>query len=168
MALGASLFVRGDGGWSNQYRHYDDVKDPAADIPTVWGYHLERENARRLRIPPRARDACTRERAQAIIDCAKSGLSAQWESGAPSERERAVMVAWLAHGYVRAQRRYSRVIGGACALASLFMEIERECDKALKHAEEGADLTVYANVMRCRVRVVCEYPYDTEENNGQA
>jgi len=65
---------------------------------------------------------------------------------------------WLAHGYQRARRRYRRVIGGACGVGSLFVEIMKECDRALKHAEEGAQLTVYASMKRAHARVECDYP----------
>lgn len=58
----------------------------------------------------------------------------------------------------RAQRRYARVIGGAGAVAHSFTEIQRECNKCLKHADEGMVLTVYLNVLRMYVRVECDYP----------
>jgi hypothetical protein len=156
MALGASLFIRADGGYSNRYRHYDEVRDPAGDFPEIWRYHVERENGRDLRVPPRVKDASVRERADAIIAEARRNVREMYESGAPSEEDYLRMAGWLAHGYMKAVRRYRNVIGGACAVASLFMEIERECDKALERldaAYAGAELVVAVNVKRCEARV---------------
>jgi hypothetical protein len=157
MALGASLFVRGDGGYSTQYRHYDCVRDPAGDIPTVWGYMLERENRTTVRACGASRDSFGMDTARAIIAEGMKEIENPWPNADTRER----MACWIARGYARAMRRYSRVIGGACAVAATFMEIERQCARELKHAEEGMTLTVYVNVKRSSVRVVCDYPEDS-------
>lgn len=160
MALGASIFIRGDGGWSSKYRRYDSVRDPAADIPQVWGYMLDRENRTTLKPCGLSRDSFGVETGRAIVAEGMRELRHQYEDAdsQPDAETRERMARWIARGYAKAQRRYSRVIGGACAVASLFMTIERECDEALKRADEGMQLSVYVNALRCGCRVECDYP----------
>jgi hypothetical protein len=159
MALGASLFTRGDGGYHNQYRHYDRVRDPASDIPMVWGYLLNRDGRGSLPACRPVRDHDALADGRAIITEAVPEMRHQFQRGdLPTVAERETMARWIARGYVRARRRYRGVVGGACALATVFMEIEREADRLLKHAEEGMELTVIVNVKRASVRVFCDYP----------
>lgn len=163
-ALGASLFIRGDGGWSSGHRYYDCVRAPAADLPQIWDYMQDRENRSSLKPCglPRA-DSFGIETGRAIVAEGMKEIRARIEDveGRPDEETRELMARWIARGYSRAQSRYRRVVGGACALASMFMQIERECDEALKgEAIEGTQVVVFVNVQRSYVRVEVRYPFD--------
>jgi hypothetical protein len=170
MALGASLHVRQDGGATTDgpYSRPFTDRDVEADFPTLWCYNLDREDGRALRTAPRVQDADAVERARAIaregLRLVRTKYGETDEDGEErltfSDDEINQWAAWLAYGYVRAQRRYRHVIGGVCALASLFMGIAREAERALKRAEEGMILTVHVNVTHHHYRVDCDYPKD--------
>lgn len=162
MALGASGWIRGDGGYTSTYgRYYDRVRDPAGDITDVWDRFIYRDRRTELRPCGLVRDSSAIGNARDCVAEAMKTIRERMEEGTaerPSKEAQERMARWIARGYVQAQRRYRHVIGGACAMASLFMEIEREADKALKHADEGMLLTVAVNVKRCRADVACDYP----------
>jgi hypothetical protein len=177
MALGASVHVRVDGGASTggpYSRHFDELRDVSSDFLMQWDYLHSRENRSKLRRPPRVRDAEVLTRMRAIADegfrLIRSERGETDEEGENrlqfSDEERAAWAGWLAVGYVRARRRYSRVVGGICSVAYLFMRIQELCDRALKHAQEGYQVRVYVNVKRAAVRVEVglEDPYEPNQS----
>jgi len=156
MALGASNYVRGDGGYNNGYRYYNRVEDPGSEIPDVWSRLVNREGRTALKSCGVAREGMAD--ARAMIDYGRNDFRERFGDEAPSTNDKEVMARWVARGYVKAQRRYRRVIGDACALGELFTRIERGADAALKRAEEGEEMLIYVNIKRCEVRIDCDYP----------
>ena len=160
MALGASCWIRGDGGYHNGYRRYDSVRDPSTDIPDVWDRTIEREGGI-IQSCGLVRDSTALDMGRNIIAEGFKEIRERSERTCwPSKETRERMARWIARGYVRVQHRYRHVIGGACAMAGLFKRIQDAADSALKHAEEGMIFTVFVNVKRSDMRAFCDYPIE--------
>jgi hypothetical protein len=140
-------------------RPFDPLRDPQGDIADIWDRMQSGTHPRRLRPCGVVRDADAMQEARSVVEHAQPEFrNRHYPPDRPDAACYELMARWLARGYVRAQRRYRRTIGGACALASLFMQIEREADRLLKHAEEGMVLAVKVNVKRSMAELACDYP----------
>jgi hypothetical protein len=77
----------------------------------------------------------------------------------PTSADRENIIRWIATGYRRAKKRYSKL--DIYTLAhSVFGKIEEEADKALKYAEEWQVLTVKVDLKGYHVSVDLDYPED--------
>lgn len=165
MALGAALFIRGDGRyihtWHGSFgarssRPFDETGDIPADFPMIWDLYLDR-NEGELPWPPVCRNRELRSRVRKIMFAVRKLMQDEkerWEnSGLPTISDYRKMEGWLAHGYTKAKKRYARTIGGAASVAGLFQAIESECNKLLKQAEEGDKIKVTVNLLRCDYNV---------------
>ena len=154
MALGASLFVRGDAGY---YANGSAEENIASDLPTVWGIQPH------VRPCSLSRDSEIMERAREATRYWAKELQYMHENDWPSSKDRERVARWIAKGYMRAKRRYAKI--PACYLAwDLFKPIEEGAEKALKYAEAGMVLTVAVDVLHRKVSVSCDYPSEYYNN----
>lgn len=150
-ALGASLWIRGNAGY---YQNGTPESNIASDLPEVWS------------IQPYAR-ACGLSRDLEIMEQARSAV-AHWmdeertrdNDSLPSSADQENVARWIARGYQRAKRRY-RASDCHSICYNLFQPIQEACDRELKHADEGMELTVRVDFKNLEASVTCDYP--TEE-----
>lgn len=151
-ALGASLWIRGDGGyWSNSM--YTPEEQIASDFDMIWRIQPY------VRQAPRIRDEDLRERCRTAVQHAVQNMRDNgWESAdMPTALDREHMARWLARGYKRAQRRY-KAHSPYLVAWDLFKPIEEAADKALTYAEQGMVLTVRVDYAIRQVWTDCTYP----------
>lgn len=153
LALGACLWIRGEGGYQQNGSPEENI---APDLSTVWGVHTYQH--RRTSVRP-----CGLIRNDAVMDQAREAVriwlrdwNDQEETVSAEDQER--IARWIGKGYMRAQRQYRN--HSAHAVCALFQEIEQGATKALNHADEGMQLTVLVDYTNLKCRMDCDYPYD--------
>ena len=156
MALGAALWIRGEGGyWSNSM--YSPEEQIASDFDMIWGIQPH------VRPCGVAHDAALMARCRTAARLGRKNMRSNGRevSEVPTAADCERIARWLAKGYQRARRRYGR--RGACQVAwDLFKPIEEAAERALKYAEQGMRLTVRVDYTRCKVMTECDYPSEEE------
>lgn len=156
-ALGAALFVRGDGGyWDGRHVGNRNVgENVGSDFPMVFSLVLNGDV--QFEAPPKTK-RCAEHVEEWIETAVNYGVKisvdeffdyaiekdpsfskqiktwAKWAEG------------WLRVGYRRAQERYKAI--GAAGICKIFRQIQEEADRALKHAEIGDELRITVNVAK--------------------
>lgn len=167
MALGASMYIRGDGtGYYGRTGHgSSNEKDHVgSEFVNIWSLHLNRDGRSRIaECPTRRMDADLNDRTRDIIAEGMKDIRDAYDLDTrPTAEDQKNMCYWLARGYYKARRRYAHVIGGQSSMTDLFIQIEERADRALKYAEEGMVLTVKINAKRCGVELSCAYPEEED------
>ncbi len=163
MALGASIFVRGEGGyWAASYS--SPAKNIGSDLPDIWG-RVARGDQYLRPFPHRscaiwggyAEDTIA-EVLQEFRRLDREGERRYYpEDGqrGPRQDDLKTIAAWMRNGYRLARRRYADY--NACHMTYLFQQIEKEADRVVKFEEAmGQEVVFSVNVRRCacKVRVV--------------
>jgi hypothetical protein len=158
MALGASLFIRGDSGY---YGHKGGNSNPAeniaSDLPMVWSTHRFQHFRETIKPCGLCRDSEILEQAREAITHWLKECEYMDESEKPDAETCERVARWIAKGYQKARKRYREHNCHSIAW-SLFRPIEEEADKALKHADEMMELTVWVDFKNLTVKVCCDYP----------
>jgi len=148
MALGASLFIRGQGGYPMNGTSEQNI---ASDLPTVWGVQSY------VRDCALSKDPDLMERAREAVGHFRKEGTYMDRDQRPSEESYERIARWIAKGYQRARKRYAKQ-GASRITWDLFKPIEDAAEKALKYADEGMILTVCVDFKNVKVRVDCDYP----------
>ncbi len=147
-ALGASLWIRGCGGYKQNGTPEENI---AADLPMVWSI----QGAVR---------SCGLSKESEVIEQARAAVT-HWmrekqyidRENKPTDADQENVARWIAKGFQRARKRY-RKHNPYTLCYRLFEPIEEQADKALKYAEEGMVLTVRVDFINLEIRVSCDYP----------
>lgn len=157
-ALGASIFIRGDGNWFNGYRHYDELRDPAGDFPQIIRLHFDR-NASAIKTAPHCNDKDLSARMFAVMMSARKLVRDENRDGGDdfTKQEWRNVAGWMTQGYRRAERRYRE--HSAYDVAALFDTIATRLNDALKENEhfEGAEIKVRVNFKTLTAQVITEF-----------
>jgi hypothetical protein len=160
-ALGAALYIRGNGGyWMNA----TPGVHIGSDLPEIIGHHVFED----MPMPPEPpRTKRLEDWAESEIDIAIQSATREWADRCDGEEQmqqaRALLArarGWFRIGYRRAQRRYK---GTDCnQLSYLFKQIEEAADRKLKHAETGDELTLRVNIRRLSFEATVRRAYDCD------
>lgn len=163
MALGAMLFVRGEGGYFHLFPHHPMAStDPgyqmSGDLERLWQGDEHWEGACWDPVADPGRTHRLGEDVEAWIDSAVKYVREEIEYDTCFERERARATAyldaipgWLRKGYRYARRRYARCSAGE--LTHMFHTIQEEADRMLKVCDVGERMEVEITACRCKVDV---------------
>lgn len=162
MALGASLFIRGESGYFQRNgRVHSAEENLASDFPEIWNHMVYEDRRTHVKPCGSVRDEDLMERCREIVRLGVRELREREHDQIPDREARERMARWFAKGYKKAERRYRQ--HGAYAMAyQLFSPIEEQAERCLKYADEGMVLTVCVNVKRLNVSVSCEYPQEED------
>lgn len=164
MALGASLWIRGQSGY---FRNGTPESNIASDFPEIWRHVIYEDERTYVReCPHKSRNEEVQESGKQILIHALEEMREQFEEyELPSEETQQRIVQWLAYGFNRAAKRYGkyhrRGITHYEIAHQLFAEIEKQADEKLKYAEEGQILTVFVNYKQLEVRTDLDYPAES-------
>ena len=160
MALGASIFVRGEGGyWAASYS--SPAKNIGSDLPDIWGRVARGDQY--LRPFPHRSCAIWGGYAEDTINEVLHEFKRLDRAGerrydidrGDSKLTSSVietMRAWMRNGYRLARRRYFNY--NACHMTYLFQQIEKEADRVVKFEEAfGQEVVFSVNVRRCTCNV---------------
>jgi len=162
LALGASMLVRDESNYYAQKGQHATrpSENIASDMPEQCRYMA---NAGRACLRPlrttRLREDWAEEEVQAVH--AAAVRICRGEDMERSEyawlRNPHPFIDWIRAGYRKAQRRYRGI--ASYSVCATFMEIERQADQFLKHAEEGMQCRIRVDVDRGRVKLLdLSYP----------
>ena len=150
LALGASLFIRGETGY---FQRNGNIHPPwrhvASDFPNMkrrpeWYIPVCHKGSR---LPEHVHEW--------MHEIAKflrlHDGSDDCENVSFEHFEVTNAIKWLSRGYVMARRRYRKI--GCCGAADLFAQIEKRLDAGLRYSEEGDKVTAVVNFRRVSVDV---------------
>lgn len=155
-ALGASLYIRGESGYTARYSMHPVEKHIGADFPLLWEHMQHEDHRDMVKECPKVRESSLLEQCRECVRYGVNDIEGNEVDPLPSKECRERMACWLAVGFKRAEKRYK----GKCyeVAWSLFQPIQQEAGKLLKHAEEGMVLTVQVDFQRHKTHVSCDYP----------
>ena len=140
-ALGCSLVLRDENYYGTRNNFHSPASNVASDMPDII-QHVVFEKMFLREAPPTKTLASDYE--EVIAEFMKESYSLAESEFSEENREAAKDVVrksegWIRLGMKRGLRRYKNSLNNA---RSMFMEIETEADKLLKHAQEGDVLVV--------------------------
>jgi hypothetical protein len=158
MALGAAVYIRGQGGFFDQGPGHGIVQNVAADFREL-ARHYVFENFS-LTDPGRTQAVEGEdENLQMITNQARLDL---WDESDPGDEIRRFfyndnqqrMLGWLRKGFRKAAKRYRGL--DVCSLSHMFSEIEETVEYVTKHAFEGSEMTVRVDPMHYHFVVIVD------------
>lgn len=160
MALGASLWIRGEAGY---YSNGTPEENVASDFPLIFDVVNYQSNCPSFRTPPRHRaDEHVEELADNVLQKASKLLREEREISI-HQTDRDKIARWLTYGYVKAYRRYKAIdrhFSPYEVCYSLFKPIQDKADNLLKVASEGMQLQVKVNYKQLDVQLTLDYMED--------
>lgn len=168
MALGAALYIRGDGGYWNKSYHSPGVhigSDVGNDLAYKYG---GLENG--INCPGRTYklEAYVEEWIQNAIDEARKNIKDQldgWDLAMPKSKINAYLKnvpGWIRRGYRSALKRYKHC--GSHKLTEVFNTIEQKANKYLSHCEGYETLVITFNPKKaCQLRIYMDEDYPDYE-----
>lgn len=140
-ALGCSLILRNEDYYGNKNNRYSPAANVASDMPDIIQHVIYQNMFLGEAQPVKPLDDEHEETIREFIKEAMVLASSEFDSddwGAAKDVVRK-SEGWIRLGMKRGLRRYKNSLNNA---RSMFMEIETEADKLLKHAMEGDVLVV--------------------------
>lgn len=153
MALGAALYIRGEGGFFSESR-YTPAESVAADVPDLMR-HIVHEGFSLNPAPHRTRATEETEPCDAVLQAVEfengdDGIADEWA------RSKWNALDWLRIGYRKAKRRYAGI--DPWDLTYIFRQIAEAADRHLESAEGFETLVVEFSPRSMSFDVRVEYP----------
>jgi len=164
-ALGAAMYIRGDGGWWNRQSM---VSCPgyhiAGDMPDIFRHELEGMD---FKTPPKTKplteswaesyiDSCIEHSREHLNDYFRNDIEEEDWTKKWIEDNLKKLQGWLRIGYRRAKRRYPC----PCQATYMFNDLAQRCDELLGIANYGQEMRVVVNIRRATVEAELIYPAD--------
>jgi hypothetical protein len=155
-ALGASYFVRGCGGYfSIKGAYHSPESNIASDFPMILQHIIYQDMY--LRTPPATRplrEESDEEGIQEILREARKLVRSEFSD--PEDQRKCMeelkkAEGWLRIGFRRASKRYA---GNLFKVVEMFLKIEKEADRILRHAEIGDVLEINVSGYRATIALV--------------
>lgn len=166
MALGASLFVRGEGYFAQRGSNSTDPAEHlSGEFGLIYDALCQRSEPTTVRDP--GRTTKLEDDLEELLDRMFMKARKEFFDSHEEESERRYlrepqatrMRGWFRRGYRKAIKRYKEIDPclNTCALSSLFIDIQKEADLALKRFDwEGQRVTIAVSPRNSTVKVTYE------------